>query len=340
MITLVTGNPGNGKTAYVVDQLLTLLDAQKKNPELPRRPVLSWGIPDLKVDHQVAPPFDQWTEQVPSPEDRTKLVDKFSLPQGAIVVVDECQTLFRVRASASKVPPQVSAFERHRHQGLDFFLITQKPSLIDANVRALVGRHIHIDSNWAGRRLFEWAECKSPSSKIDQAEAIKRRYKLPKRVFDLYKSADEHHKPKRRFPVTVAVLGVSLLALGGTVWYMRNRMHQMTTPAVQQATPEQVARHEPPAPGGAGVSASRKEERQQVIAWIESYTFVAVGGKTLNRTWIVRDDQGRTMRLHDCRGEGYEASCSYRGLTVSGSAPVERVQQVREEPRFARNGRL
>jgi zona occludens toxin len=343
MITLITGGPGNGKTSYVVDQILTIQEqatkARARDPSLPERPILVWGIPDLVLPHTMAPPFADWTHRVKSPEDPSLEFDQFCLPTGAIVVVDECQTLFRVRASSAKVPPQVSAFERHRHQGLDFFLITQKPSLIDANVRALVGRHIHIDTNWAGRRLFEWSECKSPSSRVDQGEAIKRRYKLPQRVFDLYKSADEHHKPKRRSPVTLIVLAVAVLLVVVLVLYMRARINELTTPVVspEKSRPEGV-RHEPQRAGDASRAVASSIEAPRVTAWIESASFVSVGGKTLNRSWVIRDDQGRSVRVHDCQGEGLDATCRYRGQSVRAGVPAQSEQM--QMPRLTASSTL
>ena len=58
-------------------------------------------------------------------------------PDGSVYFLDEAQNIYRPRSSASKVPESVAAFEVHRHKGLDFFLITQNPRLIDANIRAI-----------------------------------------------------------------------------------------------------------------------------------------------------------------------------------------------------------
>lgn len=193
MLTLITGTPGAGKTAYAVYELAELV---AKSP----RPVVVMGIPELKVPHEVAPEVEQWTRSVPSPEDATVIEHEFTFPEGALVVIDEAQKVFRPRATGSKVPPYVAAFEKHRHRGLDFWLITQHPNLLDSNVRRLVGKHVHLRGHWAGRELLEWPECSDPESRSDRAVAVRQRYTLPKKAFGLYKSASLHIKQKRRIP--------------------------------------------------------------------------------------------------------------------------------------------
>lgn len=211
MLTIITGTPGAGKTAYAVAELADLLD---KSP----RPVFVMGIPELRLPHEVAPEVAQWTRIVPSPEDASLLEAEFTFPDGALVVVDEAQKIYRPRSVGSKVPPHVAAFEKHRHKGLDFWLITQHPNLLDANLRKLAGKHVHLRGHWAGRELLEWPEVSDPDSKSDRASAVRRRYKLPKRVFGLYKSASLHVKQKRRLPLAVYVF-VAVLGVAGVLGY-------------------------------------------------------------------------------------------------------------------------
>ena len=47
MITLITGTPGSGKTAYALDMMIRL---QKLDNS---RPLFVHGIPDLKLPHQI-----------------------------------------------------------------------------------------------------------------------------------------------------------------------------------------------------------------------------------------------------------------------------------------------
>lgn len=223
MITVITGTPGAGKTALAVAMLAEVVEAaQKSGASL--RPVVVMGIPELQLPHEVAPPIDQWTERQPAPEDPTLQEAHFTFPEGALVIIDESQKVYRPRATGAKVPDHVAAFERHRHRGLDFWLITQHPGLLDANVRKLVGKHIHLRDQWAGRQLYEWSECKDPESRTERDSAISRRYRLPKKVFGLYKSASLHVKQSRRLPWQLYAVGVAVAVAGYLGWGMFERI--------------------------------------------------------------------------------------------------------------------
>lgn len=314
MLTLVTGEPGNGKTACAVAMVLEELERQPRS-------LFVWGVKELKLEFTPCPPLAQWTRYEPVPEDPSINRAVFDFPSGSLILVDECQDVFRVRAASAKVPDHVAALETHRHQGLDFYLITQKPMQIDSNVRALVGRHIHIKSNWAGRRLYEWSEVRNPSSRTDCSEATTRKFTLPKHVFDLYKSATMHMKPSRRIPTMLWVVVVSAISLLFITWYLYGRL-QLRTGGEATASIEKV-KHEgaggrgptkegpasPPPPSAKPVSTYR----------LESYVYAAVGPRIIKRSWVVVDDHGHreTIGGHACRGEGFDAICLYHGQEIS-----------------------
>lgn len=212
MLTLITGEPGNGKSALVVSMLD---DEIRSNSD---RPVFVWGIPGLTLPHSSTGPTSAWAKESVVEEDGDLTQWSFAFPEGSLIVIDEAQTIFRPRGPGSKVPPIVQAFETHRHHGLDFWLVTQKPSLVDSNVRGLCGRHIHLRSTWAGRELLEWSGAKDPNSSSDRATATTRKWKLPKRVFGLYQSASIHTKVKRRLPISVYASAAALLVTTGLAW--------------------------------------------------------------------------------------------------------------------------
>jgi len=209
VITLLTGTPGGGKTAHAVDMILS---------EFRDRPVYVMGIRDLAVDHEVVPPVNDWTEYKASPEDPDHSQAWFTFPPNSVVVIDEAQTVFRPRPVGSKVPPEVQAFETHRHLGIDFVLITQHPNLLDSNIRRLVGRHRHIRVTALGRHMFEWQETGDPDSTTSRSLAAKTRYALPKHVFSRYRSAEVHTKTKTRLPFFVYLFFGAVLALGFAVY--------------------------------------------------------------------------------------------------------------------------
>jgi len=203
MITLITGGTGDGKTALAVSMMLR---------EYAGRPLFVMGIPDLKLDHQPTPPVDEWTEYRKAPEDPELELAYFTFPPNSVVFLDEAQRVFRPRPTGSKVPPEVQAFETHRHLGIDFVLITQAPQLLDVNIRRLVKRHLHIHATPIGKRLLEWPSLGDPDDKSNREIAAKRKYKPPKEAFGLYKSAEAHTTVKYRRPWYVYLFGFAILA--------------------------------------------------------------------------------------------------------------------------------
>ena len=256
-ITLITGVPGTGKTAYVVAELEKIAASGR---------VIFSNIANLKIPHYRLGRMCEWHKGawlhidryqrtgnplaldgdveddednknwLPGPDvvvqaetgevrilvrgDDGQVV--VSVPyeshKGALVVFDECQDIFRPRPAGSAVPDHVAALEVHRHQGLDFWLITQRPNLIDANVRGLVGRHVALRSTALGSYKYEWAEVGDIESKFSRDTAARSRYKLPSHVFGLYKSADVHTVTKHTLPMAAKLVMIALPVLGLLLW--------------------------------------------------------------------------------------------------------------------------
>lgn len=234
MITLITGTPGAGKTLYAVAELL--------GGEYAGRPLYVDGIPELLLDHEIAQDPLDWQDWIPQGKD-------------AVLVVDECQRVWRPRHYGKEVPPSVSAMETHRHMGVDVVLITQHPNLLDSNVRRLVGRHIHVRRLWGMSRtmVYEWDGATDPQR---TSTAIARQWKYPKKAFNWYKSATAHTARKQRMPASIwlfaiAFLGVPICAyLGYQTFFSRFSADDTVTaaiaPALGDANGLPVA---PPAPG-------------------------------------------------------------------------------------------
>lgn len=191
MITLITGAPGAGKTAALVSLLVDLAKD---------RTVYCHGIPDLAIPHVELVDPSTWPDTV---------------PDGSIIVIDEVQTVWRPSGPGQKLPDHISKLETHRHRGLDFYIITQGPNLVHANVRALVGRHVHLrDIGFLGRWWYEWPETADNCRNGWKTAPIKKRYRLPKHIFKQYKSASLHVKPIRSFPKIIIVLVLAIAAAG------------------------------------------------------------------------------------------------------------------------------
>jgi len=155
VITLITGAPGAGKTAALVQLLQQFVKEG--------RAIFVDGIPDLKLTHLPLDDPKRWHVDV---------------PDGSVIVIDEVQRVWRPVATGAQVTPDISSLETHRHKGIEFYLITQHPNLLHANVRRLVGRHIHLrDVGVLGRWWYEWPESTNPESW--RSAPIKQRYRLP-----------------------------------------------------------------------------------------------------------------------------------------------------------------
>lgn len=189
MITLITGVPGSGKTCALVDLLCELAQG---------RALFVDGIPDLKIPHVPLPDPHKWHQEV---------------PDGAAIVIDEVQRVWR--PSRQAVPEDIAQLETHRHRGLDFFIVTQNPSLVHSNVRALVGRHVHLrDNGVLGRWWYEWPECCPTPSTSYKAAPVKKKYTLSKKAQALYTSASMHIKPIRSIPRALLIFGLCLPLMG------------------------------------------------------------------------------------------------------------------------------
>lgn len=225
MLNFITGVPGSGKTAFAINEMLQLV----KNGQ---RPIFVHGIPELKLTHEIIVCDSSNCDVCPAlPNSDSYLkANEWHLwaPDGAVIFIDEVQTVYRPRHSSAAVSDNLAAFEKHRHRGLDFYLVSQHPRLVDSNLRALVSRHVHLTANWARRKAHEWNECKDNVQAT--SDAITSTYTIPKKIFKLYKSASLHTKVDRKIPpaVYVFIIGVLLFLYLGYNFY---QSHIATNPA-------------------------------------------------------------------------------------------------------------
>lgn len=194
MINLVTGLPGSGKTLWTLKTVVDYVEKENKALEAqgkPARQVYYHGIPELTLTG--------WT-LMDSPE------DWITLPSHSIIVIDECQSTFRPRAASVKPPPYIADFETHRHKGLDFFLMTQHPMLIDGNIRRLAGKHYHVVRFYGFQKstIHEFQQVRENCDK-NLKNSISTHFVYPKEVFNWYKSADAH-TVKKRVPMRLIMI--------------------------------------------------------------------------------------------------------------------------------------
>ncbi len=196
MIYLITGSPGVGKTAMVVDMILSNFEGLFKFKTLDGteidRPLYFCHIDGL--DERKFKAHRLTEEQLKS----APLKD--IVPEGSVVIVDECDYTYPVRSASREPPPYVLTLKELRHEGFTLILMTQHPSMIDRYVRNLVGKHIHIERKQFKTKRYEWYRCEENLNSTSFQAANWSYYKPPKRAFSYYKSASTHIKFTRKFP--------------------------------------------------------------------------------------------------------------------------------------------
>lgn len=208
MITLGTGLPGNGKTLFMLWYL-------KRKADKENRPVYYHNVKDLNPDV-----LGNWSTFEPE--------KWYDLPSGSIVLIDECQDIFPKKPNGAPLPEHFTKLNTHRHLGIDLFLITQHPSLIDNSVRRLVGQHFHSIRKFGLQRstIYEWSSCaSSPELDSTQKNSVVMKWKFPKEVFGWYKSA-EVHTVKRAIPAKLVLAVLFVIGIFSYGYYALDRFQQ------------------------------------------------------------------------------------------------------------------
>ena len=231
-IVLITGTPGSGKTSHMVHMLVN--DSMFKNSDgTPRKiftNIKSLNIPDMPtIDvSSIASQQAESTDEKLSFHDIYKWIVK---PEnhGSVVIVDEAQDVWPARSNGSQVPPNVAWLNTHRHLGVDIFVLTQNPKLIDVNLRGLVNKHLHVAKNKLGMRtLLEWKYC--ANNPLTQAkDAFAKVHKLDKKIFGYYKSAEVHTENKTKVTKWVFVLPIVLLIMPVALYFSYSLLKNMAS---------------------------------------------------------------------------------------------------------------
>lgn len=232
---LVTGQPGHGKTAYAVDKAFQF----KKEG----RAVYAHGVKDL--DYEKA--------GFAFIEDPTKWED---LPDGSVVLLDECYTAFPNRNPGAKVPPHVEAMARHRHRGFDFILVAQQGLQLDPFLRGLYEEHVHVRQTSVFKsktKLKRWTQYQNNTHVrcADVEDWIR-----PKYVFEYYTSTTLV-TTKRSMPMwlrwLLVAFGILAIALLAIKWYFSVKIAEYSQPATT-TTEEAATAARRGAEGAAGVA--------------------------------------------------------------------------------------
>lgn len=240
-IQLVTGLPGNAKTLHTIGEVM-------KRAEKEGRQVYYHGIKDLNLDWEKIEP-EKWMD----------------CPDGSIIVIDECQKVFRNRTMGSVPPLHVTELEEHRHRGFDFYIITQHPSLIDPVVRRLVQTHKHMIRVMGMERstVHKWNVCiEHPDKPSSRKDSEKEMWAFDKGLYGVYKSA-EMHTVRRSIPMRVwglLLVPVLLFAAGYAVYMLTVGKYKVDKPKVDQVAKDGQVVPNPMAPAPGQVPPDNRRE--------------------------------------------------------------------------------
>lgn len=197
MIYLITGGPGTGKTSKAVSMILEnedgLFKTELEDGTVVDRPLYFCHIDGLDVKKFKAHELSEQDLQAAPLKDL--------VPQGSVVIVDECDYTYPVRASGRPVPPYIQTLKELRHEGFTLILMTQHPTMIDIYLRNLVGKHIHLERKPVGTKQYVFYKCVTDlGNPALNSNAQASWYKPSKKSFDYYKSASMHIKFKKTIP--------------------------------------------------------------------------------------------------------------------------------------------
>ncbi|WP_422506151.1 zonular occludens toxin domain-containing protein [Stenotrophomonas sp. GZD-301] len=196
---LVTGQPGHGKTAYALDKAFKL---QKEG-----RTIYAHGVKDLdytKANFHYLDNPAEWEQ----------------LPDGSVVLLDECYTVLPNRNPGAKVPPHIEAMARHRHRGFDFILIAQQGLQLDPFLRGLYEEHVHVRQTSIMRSKTKLKRWNQYQNNVQGACNDVVDWVRPKYVFDYYTSTTMV-TTKRQLPMWIRWVILGVVALGVILFAVR-----------------------------------------------------------------------------------------------------------------------
>lgn len=203
MITLITGAPGCGKTAFAVSLLL-------KSEYYPGNSTV-FNVRDWSGGGTY---FDTPAE-----------ASTYEKPRH-VYLVDEAQTFWPSRVAGRPVPAIVDHLAKHRHISQDWILTCQHPGQLEIGIRRLVGRHIHLTRTPLGVKFSEAGECVE-DLKFTRDQS--RKYDFPVESLKLYKSDEgvtSHQKKGLQLPKRLIFLVglIGFLAATGVYFWNKSDM--------------------------------------------------------------------------------------------------------------------
>ncbi len=303
---LVTGQPGHGKTAYALDKAFQFQKAG--------RAIYAHGVKDL--DYQKA----GWTYlEDPRQWDQ--------LPDGSVILLDECYTVFPNRNPGAAVPPFIQAMATHRHRGFDFIMVAQQGLQLDPFLRGLYEEHVHVRQTSVIRSKTKLKRWNQYQSNVQGACNDVVDWVRPKYVFDYYTSTTLV-TTKRQIPMWLRWVGIGvlvlLLLLFAIRWYFASKIAEYEKPA---ATANAALRGGAPASAtsvagaGAGAAVTYETPTDYAKAHLPRFATMPWTAPVFDQRATTADPQLYCMSSQSGRdGQGRQTEGGCTCMTEQGTA--------------------
>lgn len=259
MIFLITGALGAGKTSNTIWHIIN-------DPDLKDRPKFATYIKGFKYDELDFEQIDKkdlenwvtWTD----PNDDFSTVSNF--PKGSLILIDEADLFFPATLTDKNPPRWLREMARSRHHGLDFYIITQKATMVSPFLLGLIQTHIfyHRPNGADYVNRYSWEQYQpNVNARSNRISGLPQKIVVPQEVFTLYESTVENTRVKTP-PIHIykklALFLLPMLLAPFLVWYLMYYRHlppevaktdkqqevkqiatSTTTPTTQQATAPQ-----------------------------------------------------------------------------------------------------
>ncbi len=201
MMYLRTGTPGAGKTLSTIDEVNKI--AKKEG-----RDVYYTNIKEMKLEGWYElENGETWHEEI---------------PDGAIYVCDEFYEIFPKLGTTAKRPEHYTLLAKHRHRGLDVYLICQGVQQIDDFLKPLFQDHFHLirsEMTDTATLFRSKGFIPTPHLQSTRKDLERSTYIFNKDLYGCYYSA-EKHTFKKRIPKIYKHLILLLILFGVLIYYV------------------------------------------------------------------------------------------------------------------------
>ena len=264
-INWVTGKPREGKTLWTICWVKEL--AEKQN-----RKVYYCNITEVTIEgwiHLEHP--DQWMTEVEN---------------DSIVIIDEVQDFWGNAGSGARVPAPILELSKHGKRGIDFFMITQDPSLVHPTPRKLAHWHYHVIRSFGTQNamVYKWRGVQADPEKVKKKADQKIVFPYPKKVFGKKdKAGNWIHKPwyhsahvhnvQRQIPWKLVALPIIAIFAGVAIWGTWTLLHRTVDAAKANTNGGQtaVAPGQPGSDVATAPSAGKASQKMTKEEWIDQH---------------------------------------------------------------------